>query len=497
MDKEYVIGIDQSTQGTKALLFDGSGKLLARCDKPHSQIVNDLGWVSHDLNEIYRNVIEVTRSLLKTAGARPARVACIGLSNQRETTCLWRRSTGEPLDDAVVWQCSRAKDVEARVAATGRSDEIRFKTGIPLSAYYPACKMAWLLDAHRDDAADPSDLCLGTIDAWLVFRLTGGRAFKTDFSNASRTQLFNIRTLAWDAELCDLFGVPEEMLPEVCDSDSIFGSTTMEGLFPEPVPVCGVLGDSHAALFGQGCHEPGMAKATYGTGSSVMMHVGTKPVSSANGMASSLAWKREGRPAEYVLEGNLNYTGAVITWLKDDVGLIASADETEGLARAANAADTTYLVPAFSGLGAPWWDSKAQAMFCGMSRTTGRAELVKAGLECIAYQISDLIFAMEQDTGMRIADLRVDGGPTHNGYLMQFASDLMDGSVAVPEHEELSGIGAAWLAGIRCGLYEEEKLFRENRRTVFAPEMDPAVRKEKLRGWREAVEKVLTREESR
>ncbi|MCC8151514.1 MAG: glycerol kinase GlpK, partial [Lachnospiraceae bacterium] len=455
MNKEYVIGIDQSTQGTKALLFDRDGKLLARHDIPHAQIINDQGWVSHNMEDIYRNVLEVTQELLTQAKALPEQVACIGISNQRETTCMWQKSTGKPLDYAVVWQCSRAKGVEEKVAETGRADEIRYKTGIPLSAYYSACKMAWLLENHTEAIGNADDICLGTVDAWLVFKLTEDHAFRTDYSNASRTQLFNIHTLEWDKELCDLFGVPEQMLPEVTDSDSVFGYTTMEGLFPEAVPICGVLGDSHGALFGQGCHETGMVKATYGTGSSVMMNIGDALVISENGMATSLAWKRNGK-AEYVLEGNLNYTGAVITWLKDDLGLIHSAGETDAVARSANPADRTYLVPAFTGLGAPYWDSEALAMFCGMSRTTRRAELVKAGLESIAYQITDLIRAMEQDTGINIEEMRVDGGPTKNAYLMQFQSDLLQQRISIPEPEELSGIGVAYMAGISCGLYEEK-----------------------------------------
>jgi len=278
----------------------------------------------------------------------------------------------------------------------------------------------------------------------------------------------------------------------VCDSDSVFGHTTMEGLFQEPVPVCGVLGDSHGALFGQGCHEPGMVKATYGTGSSVMMNIGSTPVSSANGMATSLAWKCSGR-VEYVLEGNLNYTGAVITWLKDDLQMIKSAGETEAVARSANPADRTYLVPAFTGLGAPYWDSEALAMFYGMSRTTRRAELVKAGLESIAYQITDLIRAMEQDTGINIEEMRADGGPTKNAYLMQFQSDMLQKKIAIPEYEELSGIGAAYMAGISCGLYDRASLFSGIRRTAYAPEMSPELQKEKYQEWKSAVQKVLSR----
>ncbi|MCC8141646.1 MAG: glycerol kinase GlpK [Lachnospiraceae bacterium] len=490
MTGTYVIGLDQSTQGTKALLLDGGGKLAARCDKPHEQIINEQGWVSHDLNEILSNVIEVTRLLLEEAEVSPDLVSCIGISNQRETSCMWRRSTGEPMDHAVVWQCSRAKDVEARVMATGRSDEIFQKTGIPLSAYYPACKMAWLLNANREEIDDPDDICLGTIDSWLIFKLTREQAFKTDYSNASRTQLFNIHSLAWDEDLCDLFGLSKSMLPEVCDSDSLFGYTTMDGLFAEPVPICGVLGDSHGALFGQGCHDPGMVKTTYGTGSSVMMNIGEKPITSSNGMATSLAWKMQGR-AEYVLEGNLNYTGAVITWLKKDLEMIQTDEETEILAMEANPADRTYLVPAFSGLGAPYWDSEALAMMYGMSRTTGKAELVKAALESIAYQITDLVCAMEQDTNIRIEELRVDGGPTHNSYLMQFQSDLLQKTVALSEYEELSGIGAAYAAGISRGLYDRDELFSSVKRTHYVPKMEQRVRDEKYRGWKSAVNRVL------
>ncbi len=490
-NKKYVIGIDQSTQGTKALLFDENGHLVSRCDKPHAQIVNEQGWVSHNLTEIYENVIEVTRNLLEKAEVSPEEVACIGISNQRETTCMWQKSTLEPMDHAIVWQCSRAKDVEKRVAATGRGSEIQYKTGIPLSAYYPACKMAWLLEHHQEAKVAAEDICFGTIDAWLVFRMSEEHAFKTDYSNASRTQLFNIHTLSWDEELCELFGVPQEMLPEVSESDSVFGHTTMEGLFKEAIPICGVLGDSHGALFGQGCHTAGLVKATYGTGSSVMMNIGTTPIASANGMATSLAWKMNGK-AEYVLEGNLNYTGAVITWLKDDLRMIQSPGETEAFAKAANPEDKTYLVPAFTGLGAPYWDSEAVALFYGMSRTTRKEELVKAGLESIAYQITDLIVAMEQDTKISIEELRVDGGPTHNGYLMQFQSDLLQKKVAIPANEELSGIGAAYAAGIRYGLYDKEKLFADVKRTNYLAKMDRAMRDEKYAGWKQAVKRALS-----
>ena len=491
MEKTYVLGIDQSTQGTKALLFDGQGKLIARADLPHKQIINEKGWVSHDLNEIYHNTVAVTGHVIAKAGISADEIAAIGISNQRETTCLWNRETGEPIDHAIVWQCSRAKDIEEEIAAMGLAEKIRHATGIPLSPFYPACKMAWLLRNHPELDAEGTGYCFGTIDSWLIYKLTEEHAFKTDYSNASRTQLFNIAHLCWDEELCKIFGVPMKALPQVCDSDSLFGMTTMEGLFSQPVPIHGALGDSHGALFGQGCHEVGMIKVTYGTGSSLMMNIGEMPVLSTHGVATSLAWKLGGK-VEYVLEGNLNYTGAVITWLKDDLQLIESPGETGPLAERANQADGTYLVPAFSGLGAPYWDSFATACFYGMSRTTRRAELVKAGLESIAYQITDLVEAMQQDTAIDIPEIRVDGGPTHNSYLMQFQSDILQKKVVIPEYEELSGIGAAYAAGIGAGIYDKKALFEGIRRTEYNKSMDPAVRDAKYAGWKKAVSKALS-----
>ncbi|MCM1304452.1 MAG: glycerol kinase GlpK [Lachnospiraceae bacterium] len=486
--QKYIISIDQSTQGTKALLFDEKGALLLRTDLPHCQIVNEQGWVSHDLNEIYHNTVRATELLVRKSGIRTEDVAAVGISNQRETTGIWDRMTGEPLDLAVVWQCGRAGGIVEKWLEKGYGELVKRKTGIPLSAYFPAAKMAWLLQNVR---TVPSDrICLGTIDSWLIYKLTEDHAFKTDYSNASRTQLFHLETLEWDEELCGLFGIPRKYLAEVCDSDAVYGYTSMEGLFQKPVPICGVLGDSHGALFGQGCLKPGMVKATYGTGSSLMMHVGDKPVRSEHGVVSSIAWSRRGK-AEYVLEGNLNYTGAVITWLKDDVKLIASPKETEELAFKANPRDTAYLVPAFTGLGAPYWKEKAKACICGMSRTTGKAELVKAGLECTAYQIMDLTEVMERDTGTKIRELCADGGPAKNTYLMQFQSNLLQGAVKVPEAEELSGIGAAYMAGISAGVYREDEIFGNQERKTYLPKMEKALRDEKYVGWKEAVESVL------
>lgn len=487
----YILGIDQSTQGTKSLLFDEFGALVARVDRAHRQIVNDLGWVEHDPEEIYRNVVGSVAGVIARAGISAADIRAVGISNQRETSLVWS-ADGSPVANAIVWQDARAEGVCARVERTGFADEVSTRTGIRLSPYFPAAKLAWLIE-HVPEAREllrSGGLRMGTIDAYLVYRLTKGASYKTDYSNASRTELFDIRALAWSDELCRAFGVPLESLPEVCDSDSCFGTTDFEGMLDHEVPIHGVLGDSHGALLAQGCLRPGMVKATYGTGSSVMMNVGSAPVRSANGLVCSLAWKLGGE-VSYVLEGNINYTGAVISWLKDDLRLIGSAAETEGLARAASPEDRTVLVPAFSGLGAPYWEPDATGLLCGMSRTTRRAEVVKAALDGIAYQIADVLRAMSSDAGIALQELRVDGGPTRNSYLMQFQSDISQMRVAVSPVEELSGAGAAYAAGIGLGMYDVDSLFDDARRTVYVSERDRNEAEVLYQRWREAVSKTL------
>lgn len=492
MRKGYLLGIDQSTQGTKALLFDSLGNLVCRADRPHRQLINEEGWVSHDLEEIYTNTIRVVKDVIERSGVDKRCLAGVGISNQRETSAAWERGTGRPLAAAIVWQCSRAKEICGRIEKQGRAEEIRRATGLNLSPYFPASKFAWFLE-HVEEIKRKSGegkLCLGTMDSYLIYRLTGGKIFQTDYSNASRTQLFNIMDLAWDENICGIFGIPMDALAVVCDSDSCFGETDFEGYLETPIPIHGVLGDSHGALFGQGCLTRGMIKTTYGTGSSIMMNIGEKPVISTHGVVTSLAWSMGGR-VNYVLEGNINYTGAVITWMKEELNLISSAAEAEALARSANPEDTTYLVPAFTGIGAPYWDSEAVGLITGITRRTGRAELVRAGLECIAYQIADVIGAMSQDAGIAIEELRVDGGPTRNRYLMQFQSDILGIGVLVPDAEELSGIGAAYAAGLALGIYDQD-IFTRMRRNGFDPEMDERVRNVKYAGWKEAVGKVLT-----
>lgn len=493
MAEKYIISIDQSTQGTKALLFDESGSLLRRTDKAHEQIISEKGWVSHDSAEIYRNTIEVVKRLVEESGIEKEKIVGIGISNQRETTLAWDKLTGEPLGHAIVWQCARATEICERVEKKGEAENIRRKTGINLSPYFPASKLAWILEnvEGAKEKAKKGQICHGTVDSWLVYKLTGGKSYKTDYSNASRTQLFNIFDLKWDEEICGLFGIDPANLAEVVDSDSDFGETDFEGLLPKPVPIHGVLGDSHGSLFGQGCLKSGMIKSTYGTGSSIMMNIGEKPVLSTHGVVTSLAWSMGGK-VNYVLEGNLNYTGATITWLKDDLKLIDSPAETEKLAREAVSDDSLYLVPAFSGLGAPYWDSHATAAIVGMTRTTGKAEVVRAGVECIAYQITDIVKAMSEDAGVTVNELRVDGGPTRNAYLMQFQSDIVRASVQVPDSEELSGIGPAYAAGLALGVWDE-KIFEKLKRVKYEPKMDEQIRDGKYQGWLDAVQRILTK----
>ncbi len=492
MGNKYIISIDQSTQGTKALLFSEKGNLCVRTDLSHRQIVNEQGWVSHDGEEIYRNTMQVIRNVLKQANVSPDDVAGIGISNQRETAILWDRESRKPMDHAVVWQCARAAEICERKEIQDMAEQVRLKTGLKLSPYFTAAKICWLLE-NAEGAAEKAKqhkVCHGTIDAYLVYRMTKGEVYATDYSNASRTQLFNVFELKWDEEICRAFGIDAADLPEVRDSNACFGYTDCEGLFAKPVPIHAVMGDSHAALFGQNCRSDGKTKVTYGTGSSIMMNIGTTPLLSSNGLVTSLAWGVNGRP-EYVLEGNLNYTGAVISWLKDDVKLIGSASETEVLAKEANKDDGLYLVPAFTGLGAPYWDSNARAAVIGMDRTTGKAELTRAALESIAYQITDIVRAMEKDSQKRIEVLRVDGGPTKNRYLMQFQSDIAGSEVAISRIEELSGTGVAFMAGMALGLWGEE-IFDTISWSQVTPKMEEAVRERKFAGYKDAVGLVRT-----
>jgi len=488
----YILAVDQSTQGTKGLLFDETGKLVGRADRSHRQLVNEKGWVSHDPLEILSNTLTVCRDVVIQTGIRKKDILAVAITNQRETTVAWNKKRGNPICDAIVWQCARASGICERHSAI--AEMIRHRTGLTLSPYFPASKMGWIMEniPLARDLAVQGKLAFGTIDSFLAFSLCREHPHKTDFSNAGRTQLFDIINLCWDRELCEAFGIPMEALPEVCMSDACFGMTDLGGFLDTPIPVHGILGDSHGALLGQDCRKPGQIKATYGTGSSVMMNIGDRFRLSSRGLVTSLAWGLNGK-VEYVFEGNLIYTGAVMTWLKNDVQLIRTDAEATDLAYTANPNDRTYFVPAFTGLGAPYWDKKASGTLTGITRTTGRAEIAKACLECIAYQIYDLTSLMSAEAEMALSELRVDGGPTASTYLMQFQSDLANLTVQIPNLQELSGLGAAIAAGVAVGLYGPETIYQQIRRKSYQPQMSPDIRQMLYAGWQDAVARTLTR----
>lgn len=492
MRQTYLLAIDQSTQGTKGMLFDAEGKLTARCDRSHAQRIDDKGWVEHDPEEIYRNTIAVVHDVVERAGIDKNQVAAVGISNQRETAVVWDRESGRPVYNAIVWQCARGEPICEEIRAAGYAERVRESTGLPLSPYFSAAKIAWVLRNVDgvEERARAGGICCGTVDSWLLYRLTGGKTYATDYSNASRTQLFNIRALSWDPELCMLFGIPLDCMAQIRGSDEWYGDTDFEGFFDHSIPILAVLGDSHGALFGQDCREPGLVKATYGTGSSVMLNTGDDLIVSQNGLVTSLAWCMHGK-VQYVLEGNINYTGSVISWLKNDLQLVQTVQQAHELAAAANPLDQTYFVPAFTGLGAPYWDSAATGLFTGITRLTGRAEMVRAGVDCIAYQVADIVNLMREESGLAIRELRVDGGPTESAYLMQHQSDILGIPVCVPKWQELSGMGAAYAAGISAGIYKQEEVFACMERTTYECKMPAGQSEELYRGWKHAVQTAL------
>lgn len=477
---DYVLGIDQSTQGTKLLLFDENGAITERADRSHRQIISAQGWVSHDLNEIYLNLLEGLKELLRKAGITGSEIRAVGISNQRETTCAFD-AKGEPLTRAVVWQCGRAEEIVRR--HQDAENLVFERTGLKLSPYFPAAKMQWFLENDLHDTATEK-IRFGTVDAWLVCRLTHGARYVTDVSNASRTELYDIRKERWDEDLMKIFGIRPYMLPEVTDSNGDFGMTDFDGILPHPVPVMAALGDSHAALFGQNCRREGMIKVTYGTGSSIMMNVGSRAVSDPR-LSTSVAYRTDGR-TYYCLEGNINYTGAVISWLKNDLQLIASPDETESLIAMANPHDRTVLVPAFTGLSAPHWNSDARAAIMNMSRTTGRSEIVRAAVDSIAQQVTDVTEVMKEVSGYPVETLRVDGGPTRNHYLMKLQSLLARCSLDVPDREELSAIGAAYMAGMKAGIFTE-RVYNNLHYQHYTCENNEKKRQEMRSAWKAAL----------
>lgn len=477
---DYMIAVDQSTSASKVFLVDRHGKIVQRFSKPHQQYYPKPGYAEHDMAEVWQNVLEGIRLMVSLAA--PGQIAAVAISNQRETTVLWDRFTGEPVARAIVWQDVRAQELCDRLqeyaAVVGQ------RTGLALSPYYPAAKAAHFLRSNLAlyERVVQGDVCIGTVDSYLVYRMTEGRNFCTDVSNASRTALFNLHTLEWDEELCDLFGIPSACLPQVLPSDGNFGVMEENG-----IPITGVMGDSHAALFGQGCLTAGMTKATFGTGSSVMMNVGTQPVQSVHGLSSSVGFGFRGQ-THYVLEGNVTCSGDTLCWLRDEAQMIDSIDEIEKLAGSVADTQGVYLVPAFSGLSAPYFDSQARAAILGMSRSTTRAHIVRAALESMAYQNADILLAMARDTGAQLRELRVDGSPVKNALLMQRLSDLTGCRIQCTQQSELSALGAACMAGITKGLYTKDQMVNITGAS-YLPEMSADERTKQMTAWQDAVQR--------
>ena len=499
MESTCILALDQGTTSSRALLIDRQGRVLAQAQREFAQHFPQAGWVEHDAQDIWRTQRRVAHEVLARARVSPRQVAAIGLTNQRETTVLWDRRTGHPLAPAIVWQDRRTVGVCDALRRQGWAGRIQRKTGLVLDAYFSATKLQWLLD-HVPGArqrAQAGELAFGTIDSWLVWQLTGGRVHATDASNAARTLLFNIHSLAWDDELLRLFNIPPSVLPVVLPSSGILGETPAS-LFGAPIPVAGLAGDQQAATFGQACFAPGMAKNTYGTGCFMLMNTGRNVPHSRHRLLGTVAWVGPGVAAPqalspsqacYALEGSVFMAGATVQWLRDGLGLIRRASEIEALAASVPDSQGVVLVPAFTGLGAPYWDGHARGTLLGMTRGTGRAHLARAALESIAWQVADVFEAMTQDTGVALSELRVDGGASRNDLLMQLQADALGVPVVRPRLTETTAWGAAGLAGLATGLWsgadELAALWRPERR--FEPRLGSAVRSAQLARWREAV----------
>jgi glycerol kinase len=486
-----ILALDQSTSATKAVLFNARGKVLDKATRNHRQIYPQPGWVEHDAEEIWRNVLAVIREVMKRRRAPPA---CLSITNQRETIVVFDRVTGKPLHNAIVWQCRRGDPICHQLRRRGHEAAVLRKTGLKIDTYFSASKLKWLVSEKPVIAAKlkRGEAVIGTIDSYLVHRLTAGKVFATDFTNASRTLLFDVGNLSWDAGLCRLFGVPMRALPEVRESAARFGETDANGLLPERVPIVGVMGDSQASLFAQRCYRPGMAKATFGTGTSVLLHIGERFRVSKKGAVTALAWVWRGRPA-YAFEGIINFSAATIEWLKNQLGLIRSASEVEALARAAGANGGVYLVPAFAGLSAPYWNPDARAAVIGMTAFTKKEHVVRAALESIAYQIRDVLDMMRADGGLKLRSLHADGGSTRNRFLMQFTADMTGVELQVTDVAESSAWGAAMKGMLGLGLCKSladlAALPRGMKR--FRPAMKSGSVEMNYAGWKRAVERVL------
>ncbi|MEC4295486.1 glycerol kinase GlpK [Adlercreutzia shanghongiae] len=493
--KKYIIALDQGTTSSRAMLIDHAGHLVASVQRPFSQIYPQPGWVEHDPQDILSSQLGALTELILSSNVDTAEIDSIGITNQRETTIVWDRATGEPIMNAIVWQCRRtAPMVEAIASDAAASAEITARTGLIPDAYFSASKLAWILGEvpGARERAEAGELAFGTVDSWLIWKLTYGAVHATDVTNASRTMLYNIHEGCWDPFLLELFGIPEAILPEVRPSAGDFGTTANPGIV-QGVPIRGVAGDQQAALFGQCCFHAGQAKNTYGTGCFLLMHTGHEVCASRNGLVATVAASAPGTVgAEYALEGSVFVAGALIQWLRDELGIIECASDTDAIARSVPSADGVFVVPAFTGLGAPWWDAEARGAILGLTRGTGRAHIVRAALEALAYQVCDLAQAMAEDAGMPPSVLNVDGGASANDFLMQFQSDMLGVPLRRPDNAETTALGAAYLAGLATGFWEsiEELLALREGEDRFLPTFDEATRALRLAAWHEAVARV-------
>jgi glycerol kinase len=491
---QSVLAIDQGTTGTTVLVIDASGRIRSRAYGEIRQFYPRPGWVEHDAEQIYKSVVRLSRAAIARARIRAADLAAVGIANQRETFVVWERKSGRPVHRAIVWQCRRGEDICR--ALRPREPEIAARTGLLVDPYFSGAKLKWLLDRQPDlrRRAVRGELCFGTIESWLIFKLTRGDAFISDITNASRTMLLNLERREWDSEMIEMLGAPAAMLPRVVASRGPLGESAARTICERAVPIGAAIGDQQAALFGQGCVRAGETKVTYGTGAFMLMHTGNRRIASRNRLLTTAALDSAGEPA-YALEGSVFVAGAAVQWLRDELGLISRSAETEKLAKKSADRTSPYLVPAFVGLGAPYWDSAARGAIFGLTRGTSRADLVRAALDSIAYQTHDVLAAMEADANQRIPELRADGGAAANNYLMQFQADILGRTVARPVVTETTALGAGLLAGMAVGIWRSPREFAALRKVKrrFAPKMPDAEREQLLSGWRDAVARTLSR----
>ncbi|HFA50867.1 MAG TPA: glycerol kinase [Bacteroidetes bacterium] len=488
---KYILALDQGTTSSRAILFDKKGNIVATEQQEFTQYFPKPGWVEHDANEIWQSQLKVAQDVLKKNKIGAKEVAAIGITNQRETTLIWNRHTGEPIHKAIVWQDRRTAKICDKLKADAYEKYVRRETGLVVDAYFSGTKIKWILDNVKGarKLTAKGDLLFGTMDTWLLWKLTGGQVHVTDYSNASRTVLYNIRKLKWDAKMMKALNIPASILPEVKPSSEVYGTTT-KALFGEKIKIAGIAGDQQAALFGQACHEVGMAKNTYGTGCFMLMNTGTKPVASRSGLLTTIAWGLDGE-VHYALEGSVFIAGAAIQWLRDGLNLLEEAKDSEYFASKVSDTDGVYVVPAFAGLGAPYWDMYARGAIFGLTRGTTKAHFVRATLESLAYQTKDVLMAMEKDSKISLKALRVDGGACANNLLMQFQADMLGVKVERPGIIETTALGAAYLAGLATGFWKKKEIAKKwQLDRAFVPSMNEKERKLRYKGWKKAVERT-------